>query len=110
MKKNTLLALASAALLYANFGATSAFADAETNTDIEFQQSKPRHDRKVEAAAIEKVAAKIGDLRGSLEGDLIGNIISEDNLANENSGQLGFPIIQERSMVQPTDSDAIPIV
>ena len=110
MKKNTLLALASAALLYANFGTTNAFAGAETNTDIEYQASKPKHGRKIEAAAIEKVAAKIGDLRGSLEGDLIGKIISEDNLANNNSSQLGFPIIQERSMVQPTDSDAVPIV
>lgn len=110
MKKNTLLALASAALLFAGIGGTNAYAEAKTNTAIKYQEPKPRHDRKIEAAAIEKVAAKIGELRGSLEGELIDKIISEDNLAGDRSSQLGFPIIEERSMVQPDMTDAVPIV
>ncbi|MGB7286731.1 MAG: hypothetical protein WBC71_07360 [Salaquimonas sp.] len=74
------------------------------------QVAPKKYDRKIEAAAIEKAAEKIGDLRGSVSGDMIGKIISEADLSLNQSSRLGFPIILESSPENPDAIEAVPIV
>ena len=78
--------------------------------DIIIDAAQPKHDAKIEAAAIEKAAEKIGDLRGSLDGDMIGKIISEDDLKQQRSSRLGFPILLEPTSTDRVAANSVPIV
>lgn len=70
---------------------------------IIYQGGKQQYDRKIEAAAIKRVAAKIGDIRGSIGDDNASHIITDEEITNPKSSQLGFPIIEEK----PVDQDFI---
>ena len=79
-------------------------------SSIIIQQPVRTHDKSIEAAAIEKVAAKIGELRGSLEDDFIGQIIREEDLTRDHSNLLGFPVIREKSVSSAGNGAAVPII
>ena len=82
----------------------------QAESSIIVQQPVRSHDRNIEAAAIEKAAAKIGELRGSLEDDFIGQIIREEDLARDHSNLLGFPVIREKSVSRAGNSEMVPII
>lgn len=70
-------------------------APAHAESDIVYHGGKKTYDRKIEQAAIRRVAEKIGDLRGSLDGIKDGYIVLETELNGPQSSRLGFPIISE---------------
>jgi hypothetical protein len=65
-------------------------------SSIQVYNSPKTHDAKIEAAAIQKVAGKIGDLRGSLEGMESRFLTNEETLKQDHSSHLGFPVIQDQ--------------
>lgn len=81
-------AIAAAALIFVS-------APARAESDIVYHGGKKTYDRKIEQAAIRRVAEKIGDLRGSLDGIKDGYIVLETELNGAQSSRLGFPIISE---------------
>jgi hypothetical protein len=92
MKKPYLTAagfgIAAAALLFS-------IAPARAESDIVYHGGKKTYDRKIEQAAIRRVAEKIGDLRGSLDGIKDGYIVLESEMKDPQSSRLGFPVIRE---------------
>ena len=84
---------------------TSAFAE----SSIQYYGMKKPFDAKIEAAAIEKAASKIGELRGSIDGSHDGYLITLDDLDKKRTSALGFPILREQP-VQRKVSDSVPIV
>lgn len=74
--------LANCIVLLSVFGTNSAQAD-------EF----PRYDRNIEKAATKRVAAKMGELRGTIQPEAEGVLYDADNKPHR---ILGFPIIKEQ--------------
>jgi len=80
MRKLTFLA--NCFVLISAFGTNSAQAE-----------EAPRYDRKIEKAAAERVAAKLGELRGTIRPEAEDVLYDEDNKPYR---VLGFPIIKEQ--------------
>ncbi len=69
-----------------------------------------KYDRKLEAAAIERAANNIGELRGSLHGFEGEFIVETDDLENGASKSLGFPTIRETLPARSIQAGAVPLV
>lgn len=91
---------------------TPVIAEMVTNGSITVHSGpKKKFDRKIEAAAIAKAAERIGELRGSVSGDAIGEIIRESDLDGSRSSGLGFPIIEETGrLISTAPEGAVPLV
>jgi len=105
--KNIAMAMAATAGLLA-FSAP-AHADAKTGS-FEYHGGKQKFDRKIEAAAIRRAAEKIGDLRGSLEGNRDAYIVDPEELGREQSSHLGFPIMQIENRDFDSITGSVPII
>lgn len=82
------LAVAGAALV-----AMTATVQADTHSSIEYHGGKAAYDKRIEQAAIERAASKMGELRGSIkDDDGTVHILTEEDLVSQAS-QLGFPIL-----------------
>lgn len=82
------------ALVGAAFLGSTATALAESS--IQYHgDAKPKYDKKIQAAAIERAISKIGDLRGSLKGFNNSYLVTEKDLKAIKSSSLGFPRIQD---------------
>ena len=90
MKRARLMAAAIACSIAAGAHATEPVGDKNQQGE-----AAKRYDRKIEQAAIQRAASKIGDIRGSIEGHGDSHFIAEDDLRDRRSQRLGFPIIQE---------------
>ena len=109
MKKVVLLATAIAGTLALGVyqGSEPAFAETKRSEDIVFAKEMPkRYDSKIEAAAISRAAKKIGDLRGSILGGSLDDLMTKDALRSNQSSSLGFPIFSEPSQ----NTDSVPLV
>lgn len=110
MNISTKLGAASLALALVMGAATQGFAETKSPHEAATEIAPRKYDRKIEAAAIRNAAQKIGELRGSVTGDLIGQIISEADLNGRRSSALGFPIITERYQQDDGLDNAVPMV
>ena len=81
-------------LIFSTLG-TPAFADLKSSGSFVFQENKKQYDTKIEAAAIKRAAEKIGELRGSVQGNKEAFFIDERSLDGGKTSRLGFPIIEE---------------
>lgn len=101
IRKKTVLGCATVLL-------TSNLAFAESS--ITYHGGTPKSfDKKIAAAALKKAAAKIGDLRGSLDGLDEDHVATAKELRDIRRSSLGFPTIQENILVQPKEK-GVPIV
>lgn len=84
------------------------YGDAKPSPQEDVQDTS--HDRTIEAAAIRKAAEKIGELRGSIDGNAERHLLQIKDLKVDRSSRLGFPVIEEKLPARNAPEGSVPLV
>lgn len=108
MKQHLIAAsIAAGFLLSAGPAAAEKSAKRTYEPSIQYYGTAKKYDAKIAAAAIEIVAGKIGDLRGSLEGFEDRFLIDEKSYGKDQSSHLGFPVMKQRLTNDPMQTGSL---